>query len=693
MARWRACFWPLEKATLSIAVDGAPADGLNKCSSTSHPIEEASPSIANDGAPADGVQVVHTASEKLAGAPLRSASTSGAASRTDMQRTPTEKCARTAAQSQVCMMKDIDAEVCDGHDQLNLGYLLEWMDAVSCLSAEKHCGRSAVTLVMDDVHFEVSNEILRRGQFCVLDGKVTRAFGSSMEVCVDVSCEDFFSETRQAVCHAYFMYVILKTEAEKASKAKVEAPELLPQSVEEHLEYGLANKRKTFRMQREARVRELMQGTCQNTVVEEVGKCVNTSQGVAFTELVLPFHANHMGNTFGGQIMCWMVKAAKKAIWLYLRRCSSTCGDTRLGADKLRGMWLHPVAIDQMRFKAPSHVGDRVQVFSRVTRVFSSSLEVVVRVTSAAVDAQDCPIEVNVGYLTYAVHDTDGPLVNVIPDITPHTVEQDDEHMQATARQQFRLQRMESAGRSKSLSSGVSVDFDPSQAEELSVHCISDILRVNSSTELRWETLPESGDGINALVDFGPGHIGSVTRMKISFSIACPPRDVYDLLRDVSRRKEWDKTCEEVGVRMAFTGANSQLMRMVFAQPATNSRPGCNAAVEKQEMLTIRTWRDDQGSNSFVVASRSVRCDSMKISPGMKQGDILPTGWIISEKAGSDGEVSHVVRIGQFSNESFEFVRPHALGLVKSLRDVIEKEAKQKTGTSVVEPLEEGDYI
>ena len=34
------------------------------------------------------------------------------------------------------------------------GPRLEWMDAASCLAAERHCGRSAVTLVMDDLDFK-----------------------------------------------------------------------------------------------------------------------------------------------------------------------------------------------------------------------------------------------------------------------------------------------------------------------------------------------------------------------------------------------------------------------------------------------------------------------------------------------------------------------------------------------------------
>eukprot|EP00930_Biecheleria_cincta_P042749 TRINITY_DN29412_c1_g1_i2.p1 TRINITY_DN29412_c1_g1~~TRINITY_DN29412_c1_g1_i2.p1 ORF type:complete len:153 (+),score=30.05 TRINITY_DN29412_c1_g1_i2:67-525(+) len=82
---------------------------------------------------------------------------------------------RVAAQSHVTLLKDVDASVCDHHNTLFLGHLLEWMDAASCLAAEKHCSRSCVTLVMDDLDFtQDCQELLRLGERCLLEGKVAR---------------------------------------------------------------------------------------------------------------------------------------------------------------------------------------------------------------------------------------------------------------------------------------------------------------------------------------------------------------------------------------------------------------------------------------------------------------------------------------------------------------------------------------
>lgn len=622
-----------------------------------------------------------------------------------LERQVSDKRPRTAAESEVMLLKQLDAGVCDENGRLELGHLLEWMDACSCLSAEKHCGRSAVTLVMDDLDFVAgSDELLRCGQACVLDGKVTRAFGSSMEVCVNVLIASMASGSLQSVCHAYFMYVVLKTEEEKSSKKKVEVPMLRPQNVEENLEYGLANQRKSFRMQREKRVQELSEAP-----TDEAGSLNKMSavfaQGVLFTELVLPYHANHMGNTFGGQIMAWMSKGAIAAIWLFIRRCSSQ-GDPedKLSVEKLSKMWLRPVSIDQIHFKSPSHVGDRVQVAAQVTRVFSTSLEVLVRVTSAGVAEQDNPTEVNVGYLTYAVHDQNGALQNVIPDVLPQTVEQQAEHAKAIARQQFRLQRRETTSKPESAAVGMSVDFksDASHAHELAVQCISDILRVQGSRSLRWETLPDSGDGIQVLVDFGAA-TGDLVRVKMSTAVKAQPQACFEMFRDASQRKKWDISCVDCSDRQPI-GDDAELVRLVMAapgvmppQPKSSTAPALrnptapdlgSPPMKLIEMLLLRAWQSDSASNSFIVASRSVRCDSMQLSEGKMHGELLPTGYIISESPDSDGTASLITFVGQFSRASFQFARPALVKITKSFRELMEKDAP-KVESAAGEPAQD----
>eukprot|EP00434_Breviolum_minutum_P033156 symbB.v1.2.029337.t1/scaffold3199.1/size61439/7 len=236
------------------------------------------------------------------------------------------------------------------------------MDATSCLAAERHCGRSAVTLVMDDLDFtENYCALLKRGERCILEGKVTRAFGSSLEVVVRISVAEVHSGTLRMVGNAYFMYVVLKTEAEKAGKLKVEVPELVPSTAEEVLDYGLAERRRNFRKKREAQVDELVKSNSVEDEPTSLSPKARQGGALTFTELVLPFHANHMGNTFGGQIMHWMVKGAKTAVWLHLRiSCApreipdadlGVGGQLRIRTEQLLNAWLKPESVDTVHFK------------------------------------------------------------------------------------------------------------------------------------------------------------------------------------------------------------------------------------------------------------------------------------------------------------------------------------------------------
>jgi len=491
----------------------------------------------------------------------------------------------------------------------------------------------------------------------------------------------------------------LKTDEEKGTRAKVEVPGLLPQSPEEHLEYGLAEKRKHFRMQREKRIQEICDqvavpagpavsggtaGRAGGDIGDQRRAAPQTVVAVDFTELVLPFSANHMGNTFGGQIMAWMVKGASAAVWLHLRRCGvSFSGDLPSGENpRESGVWLQLVAVDQIHFKSPSHVGDRVHIRSVLTRVFESSLEVLVQVSSAAVASQDAPNEINIGYLTYAVHKDrfdkgETLLKNAVADVRPETMEQQDEYRKALARQQFRLQRRETAPRPDSALSGLSVNFSANagQAEELAVLCVSGVLRIMETSELRWEALPlpEFGNGIKAFADVGVKMHGAPARLKLTGTIRKKPQECFVMLQDVGKRKAWDMTCVEVR-RLDSVGHDAELVQMVLAAPCPG-RSASNATGEQREILLLRAWREDTSTGSYVVASRSVLDDSREPLTDNKRGELLPSGYIIVKTPGSGGESTDITFVGQFDHATFEFARPHVVQLFDRFRTVMEDQA------------------
>lgn len=67
------------------------------------------------------------------------------------------------------------------------GQLLSWMDRCAAIAAHRHCRRIVVTASVNNVSF---NQAIPQGAIVTLEAKVSRAFGSSMEVFVDVFIED-----------------------------------------------------------------------------------------------------------------------------------------------------------------------------------------------------------------------------------------------------------------------------------------------------------------------------------------------------------------------------------------------------------------------------------------------------------------------------------------------------------------------
>ncbi|PWA30818.1 hypothetical protein CCH79_00017360, partial [Gambusia affinis] len=104
---------------------------------------------------------------------------------------------------------------CNHRQELSVGQLLKWMDSTACLSAERHAGSLCVTASMDDIHFE---HTISMGQVVNIRAKVNRAFNTSMEVGIHVSCEDLFSDRHWRVCHSYATFVTQRTNTGQKKK-------------------------------------------------------------------------------------------------------------------------------------------------------------------------------------------------------------------------------------------------------------------------------------------------------------------------------------------------------------------------------------------------------------------------------------------------------------------------------------------
>ncbi len=140
---------------------------------------------------------------------------------------------------------------------------------------------------------------------------------------------------------------------------------------------------------------------------------------VIMTELVLPNDTNNFGNLMGGRLMYWMDIAAA------------------LAAMKHCGAPVVTASVDNISFETPIKIGNVVHIEAKVTRAFTSSMEVHMKVWGE--DAiQQYKYKSNEAYYTFVSLDPNGkprPVNKVVP-------ESDDERFLfegALRRRQLRL--------------------------------------------------------------------------------------------------------------------------------------------------------------------------------------------------------------------------------------------------------------
>jgi len=140
---------------------------------------------------------------------------------------------------------------------------------------------------------------------------------------------------------------------------------------------------------------------------------------VVMTELVLPNDTNNFGNLMGGRLMYWMDIAAA------------------LSAMKHSGSAVVTASVDNISFENSIKIGNVVHIEAKVSRVFSSSMEVHLKVWGE--DAiQQYRYKSNEAYYTFVALDPNGkprPVNKVIPE----TEEEQKIFESALRRRQIRL--------------------------------------------------------------------------------------------------------------------------------------------------------------------------------------------------------------------------------------------------------------
>ena len=134
---------------------------------------------------------------------------------------------------------------------VNAGYLLKWMDACACMSAEKFCGKPCVTASVDDFRILINLSDLSKAYIVLLLGQVNRAFNTSMEVGVKVLLENMIDSTTKHVCSAYFTFVSMDQ-----SGRKLNLPQLVTKTQDEVRRHTEASERREIRLSRKATLQQ-----------------------------------------------------------------------------------------------------------------------------------------------------------------------------------------------------------------------------------------------------------------------------------------------------------------------------------------------------------------------------------------------------------------------------------------------------
>lgn len=86
------------------------------------------------------------------------------------------------------------------------GRIVQWMDLAGAMAARRHARTPVVTAAMDELTFQAP---VRLGHVAILQARVNAAFGTSMEVEVEVFDENPDTGVRRRCCDGFLTFVSL----------------------------------------------------------------------------------------------------------------------------------------------------------------------------------------------------------------------------------------------------------------------------------------------------------------------------------------------------------------------------------------------------------------------------------------------------------------------------------------------------
>ncbi|XP_070373957.1 acetyl-coenzyme A thioesterase isoform X2 [Equus asinus] len=492
------------------------------------------------------------------------------------------------APGEVRMSRAVGPAHANARGELGAAQLLRWIDAAACLAAEKHAGVSCVTASVDDIQFE---ETARVGQVITIKAKVTRAFSTSMEISIKVVVQDVFTGVEKLI---HLKPVTLLTE-------------------QDHVQHNLASERRKVRLQHEDTFKNLMKESSRFDDPiwrEEDGTVSTRGTSVQSIELVLPPHANHHGNTFGGQIMAWMETVA-------------TISASRLCR-------AHPLlkSVDMFKFRGPSTVGDRLVFNAIVNNTFQTCLEVGVRVE--AFDCQEWSEgrgrHINSAFLIYnAVNDKEE--VVTFPRIKPMSKDDFRRYRGAIARKRIRLGRKYVISHKEEIP--FCVHWDTGKQVALSHGNVEALKKLAAKSG--WEVISAAEKiKIYTLEEH------DILSIWVEKHVERPAHLVYHLLSDFTKRPLWDPHCTSCEV-IERVSEDNQIYYITC--------PVVNGDKPKDFVVLVSRRRPLEDCKTFSVAAKSVILPSVPPSPQYMRSEIRCAGFLICAIDNSSCTVSYFNQI------------------------------------------------
>ncbi|XP_065698195.2 acyl-coenzyme A thioesterase 11 isoform X1 [Patagioenas fasciata] len=505
--------------------------------------------------------------------------------------------------------------------ELSTGQLLKWIDTAACLSAERHAGCPCVTASMDDIYFERTISV---GQVVNIKAKVNRAFNSSMEVGIQVSYEDLCSGKHSSICKAYATFV-----AQSPSGCKVKLQPLTPQTEEEKIEHSIAAERRRMRLVHKDTLKDLLTSSPQETAELETrdGSVAVPAEKtrVESVELVLPPHANHQGNTFGGQIMAWMENVATIAA---SRLCHA-----------------HPTlqAIEMFHFRGPSQVGDRLVLKAIVNNSFKNSMEVGVCAEAHGQEMSVSRRHINSAFMTFVVLDEKGR-PRTLPMVAPEPGDGERRYREASARKKIRLDRKYVVS-CKQTEVPLSVPWDQSNKVYLSYNNVSALKTLIAKAN--WALAREKDK-----VQMYTLEEDKFLSFRIEMLVCITASQAFSLLSDLRRRHEWDK--HYASAELIQQVDDDDMIYHVVSQTLSHEN-------KPQDFVILASRRKPcSKGDPYVVAFRSVTLPTHPASDSFTRGETLCSGFCIWPES---EEMSKVAYYNQATPGYLNYVTTNVVGL------------------------------